>query len=395
MEGKRFIRTLRLQNFLSYGSEGETIELLPLNVLIGANTSGKSNFIEAIGLLRATPIDLTAAIRQGGGISEWLWKGEKEPPIAEIEVIIDYPKGAMPIRYRLNFTRVNQRLEIVDEVIENEEKSNSDSNNIEYFYRYQSGSPVLKSRFRTGRNTSNILASNLLKNKSILSQIKDPLQYPVLTYLVEQFSSICVYQDWYIGRYSETRMPQKTDLPEHPLLEDGSNLGLVLNNLQSQIGSRQIIENLKKFYDAAEEIAPKIYGGTVQIFIREEGLSQPIPATRLSDGTLRYLFLLALLLDPTPPPLICIEEPEIGLHPDMMSTIADLLVEASHRTQLIVTTHSEALVSSLPPESVLVCERDYLGTHLRRLDPERLKKWLENYSLGELWSMGEIGGTRW
>ena len=111
MEGKRFIRTLRLQNFLSYGSEGETIELQPLNVLIGANTSGKSNFIEAIGLLRATPIDLTAAIRQGGGISEWLWKGEKEPPIAEIEVIIDYPKGAIPIRYRLNFTRVNQRLE--------------------------------------------------------------------------------------------------------------------------------------------------------------------------------------------------------------------------------------------------------------------------------------------
>ncbi len=94
-------------------------------------------------------------------------------------------------------------------------------------------------------------------------------------------------------------------------------------------------------------------------------------------------------------PLICIEEPEIGLHPDMMSTIADLLVEPSGRTQLIVTTHSEALVSSLPPESVLVCERDYLGTHLRRLDPERLKKWLENYSLGELWSMGEIGGTRW
>jgi predicted ATPase len=190
-------------------------------------------------------------------------------------------------------------------------------------------------------------------------------------------------------------MPQKTDLLEHPLLEDGSNLGLVLNNLQYQIGSRAIIEKLKTVYQEAEELSVKIYGGTVQIFIREEGLIQPIPATRLSDGTLRYLFLLALLLDPTPPPLICIEEPEIGLHPDMMSTIADLLVEASERTQLIVTTHSEALVSSLPPESVLVCERDYQGTHLRRLNPERLQKWLENYSLGELWSMGEIGGTRW
>lgn len=133
----------------------------------------------------------------------------------------------------------------------------------------------------------------------------------------------------------------------------------------------------------------------MQIFIREEGLSQPIPANRLSDGTLRYLFLLALLLNPTPPPLICIEEPEIGLHPDILPTIAELLIEASQRTQLIVTTHSDALVSALPPESVLVCERNEKGTHLRRLEPERLKNWLENYSLGDLWRMGEIGGNRW
>ncbi|NES01110.1 MAG: AAA family ATPase, partial [Symploca sp. SIO1B1] len=156
-----------------------------------------------------------------------------------------------------------------------------------------------------------------------------------------------------------------------------------------------VIENLKKFYDEAEELSVKIYGGTVQIFIREEGLIQPIPATRLSDGTLRYLFLLALLLDPTPPPLLCIKEPEIGLHPDMMSTIADLLVEASRRTQLIVTTHSEALVSSLPPESVLVCERNQWGSHLRRLDSDLLKEWLKEFSLGHLWRMGEIGGTIW
>jgi predicted ATPase len=190
-------------------------------------------------------------------------------------------------------------------------------------------------------------------------------------------------------------MPQKTDLPEHPLLEDGSNLGLVLNNLQHQLGSRQIIEKIKIFYEVAEELTVKISGGTAQIFIREEELIHPIPATRLSDGTLRYLFLMALLLDPTPPPILCIEEPEIGLHPDILPTIAEMLIEASQRTQLIVTTHSDALVSALTPESVLVCERDDQGSHLHRLNPKRLKKWLEKYSLGELWRMGEIGGNRW
>ena len=400
MEGKRFIHTIRLHNFLSYGSEGEQIELQPLNVLIGSNASGKSNLIEAIGLLKATPTDLTAPIRKGGGISDFLWKGDQGTPTAEIETIVDYAEAVMPLRYRLAFTSSGQRLELIDEVVENE-LPNPGESQPDFFYRYQQGRPVLKGGviryigIPSYRTEHRLRREELVPDQSIFSQRKDPDQYPELTYLGKQFSKISLYRDWHIGRNSEPRMPQKTDLPEHPLLEDGSNLGLILNNLQYQVGSKQVIEKLKKFYEEAEELSVKIYGGTVQIFIREEGLSQPIPATRLSDGTLRYLFLLALLLDPTPPPLICIEEPEIGLHPDMMSTIADLLVEASHRTQLIVTTHSEALVSSLPPESVLVCERDYLGTHLRRLDPERLKKWLENYSLGELWSMGEIGGTRW
>ncbi|MCC5623223.1 AAA family ATPase [Nostoc sp. CHAB 5715] len=163
------------------------------------------------------------------------------------------------------------------------------------------------------------------------------------------------------------------------------------------MGNRRIIEKLKKFYEPAEELSVRIYGGTVQIFIREEGFIQPIPANRLSDGTLRYLFLMALLLDPTPPPLICLEEPEIGLHPDILPTIAEMLIEASQRTQLIVTTHSDSLVSALSeyPESVIVCERDQKGSHLHRQEPDRLKRWLEKYTLGDLWRMGQIGGNRW
>ncbi|MFB2835156.1 AAA family ATPase [Floridanema evergladense] len=392
MEGKRLIRTLQIKNFLSYGSEGETIELQPLNILIGPNASGKSNLIEAIGILKATPIDLTTPIRKGGGISDFLWKGTKDIPTAEIEATLNN-SGSMPIRYRIGFTVVGQRLELVDEAIENE-KPHPGERDVYFYYRYQSGYPVLNVK-ATSESLRRLRREDLIPDQSVLSQRKDPDQYPELTYVGNQFSSIALYRDWHIGRDSDPRMPQKSDLPEHPLLEDGSNLGLVLNNLQHQLGTRQIIEKLKKFYDAAEELTTKIYGGTVQIFIREEGLSQPIPATRLSDGTLRYLFLMALLLDPTPPPLICIEEPEIGLHPDILPTIAEMLIEASQRTQLIVTTHSDALVSALNPESVMVCDRDDKGSHLRPLDPNQLKKWLENYTLGDLWRMGEIGGNRW
>lgn len=399
MEGKRFIHSLQLQNFLSYGSEGETIELQPLNVLIGSNASGKSNLIEAMGVLKATPTDLVAPIRQGGGISDFLWKGEKGIPTAKIEAILDYPERTMPLRYQISFTAVGQRLEVVDEAIEDMAPRYSSESEPFFYYRYNNrGRPVInvtEDNKQQPRNLRTLRREDIIPDQSILSQRKDPEQYPELSYLGNKFADIGLYRNWQTGRDSVHRKAQQTDLPEHPLLEDGGNLGLVLNNLQYQLGSRQIIEKLQLFYDAAEELSIKIYGGTVQIFIRETGLIQPIPATRLSDGTLRYLFLIALLLDPTPPPLICIEEPEIGLHPDILPAIAEMLIEASQRTQLIVTTHSDALVSALSPESVLICDRDDRGSHLSRLDPERLKKWLENYSLGDIWRMGEIGGNRW
>ena len=123
MEGKRLIRTLHLQNLLSFGPESEEITLEPLNVLIGPNASGKSNLIESMAILRATPKDLTGPIREGGGIGEWLWKGGKTIPTAKVEATVSYPEGIMPLRYRLCMTLVGQRLEIVDEAVENERPS--------------------------------------------------------------------------------------------------------------------------------------------------------------------------------------------------------------------------------------------------------------------------------
>ncbi|MBM3326559.1 MAG: chromosome segregation protein SMC, partial [Calditrichaeota bacterium] len=98
-----------------------------------------------------------------------------------------------------------------------------------------------------------------------------------------------------------------------------------------------------------------------------------------------------------PPPLICIEEPELGLHPDVLPGLADLLVEASSRTQLIVTTHSDILIDALSshPEYIVTCEKHDGKTELHRPASERdLSKWLKQYSLGNLWLKGEIGGKR-
>jgi predicted ATPase len=116
----------------------------------------------------------------------------------------------------------------------------------------------------------------------------------------------------------------------------------------------------------------------VQIYLWEDGLKTPVPATRLSDGTIRFLALLAVLLNPEAVPLLCIEEPELGLHPDALAIIAELLVEASGQTQVVVTTHSDVLVSALTKEADSVLVTDYVGggTEVRRLDSAKLKHWL-------------------
>ncbi|MBI3582069.1 MAG: AAA family ATPase [Nitrospinae bacterium] len=233
-------------------------------------------------------------------------------------------------------------------------------------------------------------------DQSILSQRKDPDQYPEITYLGNKYSEIKLYREWNLGRYTPPRLPQKPDLPGDFLLEDASNLGLVLNDLEHKRRTI-LLHHLKRFNELISDFSIKIHGGTIQVFIHEEGLAQPIPATRLSDGTLSFLSLLSILCHPTPPPLICIEEPEIGMHPDIIPLIGELLIKASEITQLIVTTHSDILIDyfSETPEAVVVCEKENSSTIMKRLDANTLASWLKKYKLGQLYLKGEIGGTRW
>lgn len=418
MEGKRFILTMKLRNLLSYGPNTSETELGPLNVLIGPNASGKSNLIEALSLLQATPRDLATPLRAGGGITEWLWKGEKRPKPAEIDATIFYPGGSMPLRHVLSLAEVGQKFQLEDERIENEHPSNSYDDDVPFYYRYQQGHPAISTwpvpeedqeqgaevhesgvSATRGKRTLRRLGSDTIDySKSILAQRKDAELYPELTYLGENYAKLRIYREWSLGRGTPPRRPQQVDLPDDFLLEDAANIALILNNLIHSGLRSTILDHLRSFYQDIDDITTKLQGGTVQVYVHEKGLKGgPIPATRISDGLLRFLCLLAILCHPDPPPLVCIEEPELCLHPDIIPTIGKLLIEASERTQLIVTTHSDALISALSdvPECVLVCERDQTGSSLRQLDPDRLKDWLEKYKLGDIWRMGEIGGTRW
>jgi predicted ATPase len=384
------IKSITLTNFLSYGPTTSAIELRALNVIIGPNGSGKSNLIESLELLRATPEKLLQTVWGAGGVKDLLWKGAAKTPTAKIEAVIN-STGPVPLRYVLSFTEVGQRFEIVDERVEN--LSPDRGHNKPYFYyKFENGHGVLNVK----GNQRRLQHEDIDPVASILSQRKDPDQYPELTYLGNTFSKMRLYREWSFGPNAIIRKSQKVDLPNEHLEPDASNLGLVINRLRRDpIVKKRFLEALRALYEGIDDFDVQIEGGTVQVFFHEGRYT--IPATRLSDGTLRYLCLLAILCHPNPGPLICIEEPELGLHPDVLPTLAELLKEASRHTQLIVTTHSDVLVDALTdmPESVLVAGRSESGTTLERLNQEKLKPWLEKYRLGQLWMRGGIGGTRW
>lgn len=396
--------SIEIAGLLSFGWEAVRLPLGSLNVFIGPNASGKSNLFEVLRLLQAVPRDHHAVIRSGGGPLEWTHKRARAgSDLAHVEVVIaDAPEPSL--RYRLDLRAAELQMELVGEELATRDALPPSDRPFPFFVahedratvkRFGAGGTEHDGRFGVYRWTE---IDPLHRGRSILATLRDPLQYPQLTRVAERLQQIRMYQTTELGPRAAVRRPQPADAPNHVLEADGSNLGLVLSRLRkTQHVRTRLRELLALAYPEAEDVETVIEGGMVQVFLHESELDSATPAARLSDGTLRWLWLLCLLLDPAPPALVCLEEPEIGLHPDLIPALVRLLRDAAERTQILVTTHSELLISELTdvPEDVIVCERLEGSTHLRRLERAPLEHWLANYSLGHAWRAGELGGNRW
>ena len=382
---------LKVSGLLSFGPNGIDLPMESLNVLIGPNGSGKSNLLEVLGLLRAAPKNLAEPVRRRGGIWEWLWKGKESPGAGTVEVIVDSPDGERPLRHTLTVVDNGGRLQVIEEGVANAGVPESDA---DWYYRLSEGRHAITLRPRDTARIE-VAHSEAKLEESVLSQIRDPHMYPALNVLQERYERIRLYQNWAFGPSSAPRRDQSAHGTSDFLNDGAENLAIVLSHFRGET-KRRLVEALQELFDGIVDVSCPVTGGTVALFLEERDGRQ-IPATLLSDGTLRYLSLLAILLHPSPPPLIALEEPELGLHPDVVAAAAKLLVEASRRTQIVVTTHSRVLVDALSdhPSSVIVCEKENGESRFERLDGKRLKAWLDKYSLGELWSSGELGGNRW
>lgn len=389
------IEEITLTDFLSFGPGAHTLRLRPLNVLIGPNGSGKSNLVEAFAVLRAVPKDLPLPIRQGGGVDEWIWrKGDQRgADSASLEVRFEPQQiAAASVRYKLQFGSDAGAFVVLDERIENAQVDGPES--MPYFYfGYESGRPMLNNANGTKRALER---ADLDRTQSILSQRRDPESYPEVAATGDRLKEILIYRSWSFGPQSSIRAACRADVQTDRLLEDFSNLPARLSVLKGSPGTK------KRLLELLNEVAPGFTdlevipeGGQLRLYLTEG--ERNVPAHRLSDGTLRYLALLTILLAPGPARLVIIEEPELGLHPDVFPILRDLLLEASSRFQLITTTHSTQLVDALTehPEAVVVCEKDESCSRMTRLDAQQIAEWREFGSLGSLWLSGRIGGTRW
>jgi predicted ATPase len=374
------LHSITLTDLLSFNEA--KLELRPLNVLIGANASGKSNLVSAIGLLKAAPSDLQSAMMWGGGVRQWISQRQPRRIIAAIQAEIELSEDHL--QYLLSFSERDSGLHIVIESLR------SVGGHV-FFQRSPGRASIYKAPGLPPGET------DIQESRSLLAAYRDPTDPGPTTQLGDAFGAIRIFRSFNTSPTSQARRGASVGSQKDFLLDGGDNLALVLQNLSFRGKLDRLTEYLRRFWDGAEDIRVNLEGGIAQTYVKERGIPDPLSALRLSDGTLKFLCLLAVLLHPEPPPLISIEEPELGLHPDAVTVVADALREASEKCQVIVTTHSEALVGAFSdePEAVVVCERGADGgTEFRRLRSSDLDEWLERYRLGELWRKGEIGGNR-
>jgi len=396
------INTLRIFNYKSF--KDIKLKLKPLNILIGPNGCGKSNFIDIFSLLGSgAKGELLTAINSRGGFDTVRFKGKSKTnnqfgfnfvfPVSNFEgVKSDLIDAGIVYDIYISdlwngVTVENERLSIV-----NKEKDIilMDRKPGECFFVDEGSLRILK-----GGDVEGLKKIDKASELAIY-QVRDKVSYPTAYQVNKYLEEIKVYTPFDISPEAVVRRPQLVR-PGTKLVQSGANLVSVLHSIKENHHEawNDILEILQNIYPGFKNLSLPPEGGDGKIVIRWsekpfEDLGFSI--NMISDGTIRLLLLLALLKSPDPPPLICIDEPEIGLHPSWIKLVGELLEEASTRTQLIVATHSAELVSKMKPENVIVCEKEDGATVMERLDEKELSEWLEKYTLGDLWLSGHFGG---
>jgi predicted ATPase len=260
------------------------------------------------------------------------------------------------------------------------------------------GVGVLNERVGSTNNRTKLIKYNDFDPQEVvLKEISDTDRYFALTTIKKAIRDIVVYDYFDTTPKSPIRKPM---LPtsEKRLVADGTNLPQILNTIKINHKQqyRKIAEMLNEVNSNFSGIDFNFIGGNIELMLEESNLDSSIHVSNISDGTLRYLCLLSILYNPERGRFICIDEPEVGLHPDMILNIANAIKDASETSTVIISTHSENLLNNFDIEDVKVFEKDNgNATNVISYTKDQFANWYEEFSLGLMWKQGDLGGVRY
>lgn len=360
------LNTITVKGFKSIASI-EKLKLGAINVVIGPNGSGKSNFIGVFSFLHAIREGhLQEYVVKAGGADKVLHFGSKVT--RELHIRISFLDERN--QYEINLAPTSS-----DELTPQSEWAY-------YWNKSKYPSPMGEGLSRVGKEAG-ITAQT---SSRVARYVRDHLDRWRLYHFHDTSSS--------------SPMKKTADVNDNRYLRpDGSNLPAFLYYLKAKHENsydliRRTVQRVAPFFDDFQLEPQKLNTDKIRLEWKHKGSEDYFDASSLSDGTLRFIALATLFLQPDNyrPSVILVDEPELGLHPFAITMLASLIKQISSETQVIISTQSPFLLDHFNPEDVLVADRVDGGTVFRRLDPEKYSSWLDEYSLGQLWEKNELGG---
>ncbi|MEY2830472.1 MAG: hypothetical protein RIQ33_2330 [Bacteroidota bacterium] len=400
------IKNISIQNFFSFGNASYTRVLNnEVSVLVGINGSGKSNFIRAIQLLYdgIAGIGFEKIFSTNWGSFSSVSNLTNE--LDEIILTYQFDKKALSNvlnqqgfdfqtdpYYRIRIKK-NGKSYLLNECIYDETEPTNPITHLNSEY----GEIEILNKNGALSKLKNATVYN--PNELILRQLSDAEQQYSLFTIKKAIEQISIYN--YFDTTAKSPIRELSPYySETKLLTDGINLTFLLNYLNGNetVAYDKIIEELKNVNPNFRELVfSQPTSGKTLLGLKEKNLKSTISIENLSDGTIRFLILLAILYNPNRGNLVCIDEPEIGLHPDMINTIAKGIKHAANTgTQMIVATHSPLLLNNFDLEDLMIFEKNTNNcTDVRKIREANFKEWEGEFLVGQMWLSGKLGGVRW
>ena len=401
------IKRITIRDFFSF-SGINSIEFNPgVNLLLGINGSGKTSLINSLRLLYegvcGDGVEKLVQEQWGGFDQIVNVNGDRTAPYSQITYEFDpamvnriNPAAGFKstIKYSITIRQSGTSYSLSEKIwTEHREKKDL---NFKYL-DFSNGKGEISIKTEDGISFQKYESNEISGQELVLKQINDPNRYLPTFTLRKAIETMAVYNNFEVGENSRLRRPADFSTSVR-LKKNGENLTQMLNELKlnHSFDFEKLEESFRNVSQSYREIVISILYVQSYLSLSENNLKKTIGALHISDGSLRYLLLESIFFNPNRGCLVAIDEPERGLHPDMIKSVGDMLKQASRDCQIIVATHSPHLLNQFELEDVIVFEKDEENkTVVKKVSEADFEEWEGAFLPGQMWLRGLIGGKRW